>query len=414
MIDKGAKVRETENLQNRNGLHLLCEKYKGDDILEVIELFIDEGKIDVKETCQYGENALHFLCKNYRGPKLKETIQLLIDKQIGIINAKNARGRNALHILCIYYDGDENLLLEIVRLFIDKGIDLTATDNEKSNVIHLLCKHYRGEKLLQIASEILSSQQEIDIGATCGNIQRTALHVVCEVGNKYILTIELIELFISKMRCKDDVNKRDRKGNNALHLLCCRRLPINQDTDLVVLLNIATLLIDKGIDVSLQNEDGDNALHLLCKHCKREDLIKIIQLLVSKKIEVRERNRSDKNALDLLCEHMHENQPIGLPSNQQPLLNIVKYLVDEVELSKNKNEIKFYDNLLRSPTLYLLLANYNGVDLLETVKYFVFEKGIAFVKENAFLRLRQNLHYSSVSSKEEIEKVLQEAEKHLL
>ena len=75
-------------------------------------------------------NALHLVCRNYHGDNLINIVRLLIDKGINV-NAKDNEDWNALHVVCCYNNGDN--LIEIVRLLIDSGINVKAKALDISN-----------------------------------------------------------------------------------------------------------------------------------------------------------------------------------------------------------------------------------------------------------------------------------------
>ena len=419
-IRNGVDVSKT-NFFGRDALHYVCKNYKGDDIKDIFELLVENG-IDIKTKKNWDkQEILYLLCKNYHGPHLKEIIELLIENGIDVnykekyencnplhilcqycksdgnllleivnlfiengidLTATDIWKCNALHILCQNYKGDGNLLLEIMHLFIKNGIDLIATDNQQHNVLHLLCENYKGEKLLQIASEILSAS-DFEISATCGDIvdstnkddsraqhcDSTALHLLCEHGNKNTLTVELIQLFISKMKNKkEEVNKLDSNGNNVLHLLCSRKFDTNEDVSGDVLLKIVTLLIESGIDINQQNKDKDNALHLLCECYHGPHLKETIELLIKNRIDIKARNKkrssyAHQNALLILCQEYK--------GDGNRLLEIVNILIEaNIEFANYPHR----DNALS----YLIRSSYHITDNLFGVIKQLIEKGLHF------------------------------------
>jgi hypothetical protein len=81
------------------------------------------------------------LCKNYQNENLIDIIRLLIEKGIDV-NCENRDGDNALHFLCANYKNEN--LIDIIRLLIEKGIDVNYKD------IVVLRQNYRKENCSQI------------------------------------------------------------------------------------------------------------------------------------------------------------------------------------------------------------------------------------------------------------------------
>jgi ankyrin repeat protein len=131
-------------------------------------------------------------------------------------------------------------------------------------------------------------------------------------------------------------------------------------------LAIVSVLIDSGIDVNQMNNKKRNALHLLCANYHHTHLFDLVNLLISKGIDTKAIDEYDHDAIELLCDFKsHEKSSI----NQQ-LLSIVKLLVNEKEKGIVIETEYFSDG--RNP-LNQMLENYEGVDVLEVVKYYAIE-----------------------------------------
>ena len=131
----------------RSSLHHLCANYQGDDMLNVMELLmadvargncIENQLYWCQESDKFGMNALHLTCQNHSGPNLKDIVQFSIDKcRIDFRATTDKSGRNAVHFFCQnYFKGGG--LKDIIQLFVDRGIDSSATE-DSGNVLHLLC-----------------------------------------------------------------------------------------------------------------------------------------------------------------------------------------------------------------------------------------------------------------------------------
>lgn len=80
-----------------DALLVLCEKYKGYDLVNIMETLVEKGA-DINSKTDRGENALHIVCQNYQNPRLTDVIEYLIEKGIDV-NAKDEKGHDALYYL---------------------------------------------------------------------------------------------------------------------------------------------------------------------------------------------------------------------------------------------------------------------------------------------------------------------------
>jgi len=68
---------------------------------------------------------------------------------------------NPLHLLCMHYKHDN--LIDILRLFIENGIDVNAKGRKGENALHLLCEKYEHENLIDLV--VLLKENNIDLKA---------------------------------------------------------------------------------------------------------------------------------------------------------------------------------------------------------------------------------------------------------
>ena len=355
----------TDTYRNTTALHLLCRNYRDDDLIDLVRLLIIHGA-DAKAIDRSGVNSLHLLCGNYNGPNLKEIVELLIDAGTDV-GLNDELGSNALHYLCQNSSSfTENSLLPVVRLLIDKGIDVRKLEKtQHHNALHLLCINY----------------QRVDL-------------------------LEVIKLFIAKI----DLNVNDKIGRNVFHLLCLRQ---EQGHDL---LEIVSLLIQNGIVINAQDYlTKSNVLHLLCQHYHRSDLKEIIQLLIDNHISINATNNWPKsNALHILCEnyqgeqfleilHIFIQAKIDLTATDKHQRNALHLLCANY---KGDNLFPIVSELLKAidvkavtcregddgcNALPLLCRNYRGRDLKDIVQLFI-NKGIDV--DSTDVRSKRNaLHY---------------------
>jgi len=165
--------------------------------------------------------------------------------------------------------------LEISRLLIDKGADITAADKSEQTPLHeaLLCRHEGVAQLL--------IGKVADVTAT-DKYGRTPLHLALMWGNEGVM-----RLLIEKGA---DVTAADKHGRTHLHEASRRG---NE--------GMVRLLIDKGAGVAAASKGGRTSLHDASKRGSED----VVRLLIDKGADV---TAADKRGLTplheaLLCRH---------------------------------------------------------------------------------------------------------------
>ncbi|XP_046462834.1 sensor for unfolded proteins in the ER ire1-like [Daphnia pulex] len=144
-----------------------------------------------------------------------------------------------------------------------------------------------------------------------------------------------------------DVNKKNKDGDNALHLLCC-----NNSSERLI--DAIKILIQHGIDVNEKNNYGDNALHISCLHNSSKRLIDAIKLLIQLGINVNEKDEDGRNALHLMCWN----------NSSERLIDAIKLLI---QLGININE-KDEDG---DNALHYLCRNNSNERLIDAIKLLI-------------------------------------------
>jgi len=279
-------------------LHLLCKNYGQDNennLIDMIRLLIAHGtQVDALD--KNGATALHLLCENYQGSNLKAIVQLFISEGIDV-HLRDHERRNAVYYLCMNSSG--SLLMDAFQVLVDKGADVTELYG-KQNALHSFCRYYKGEDMVEVMK--LFIQKGVNL-TTTDKDGRNALHLLCLfVHHDKNITACLVAILIVHMD-KASRTAVDYFKSNALHYLCGNKCLTDGDGSVLV---IISLLIDSGIEVNQLNNNGNNALHLLLQNDRyREDTINVIRLLVEGGINLNQLNRSGKNALHLLYQHYH-------------------------------------------------------------------------------------------------------------
>lgn len=278
LIKKGIDVNQTTRVgSNALNLNAQCAYDQRGKLLNLVnplcEIYANYRYAD-------GSNALLILCQYYRGDNLLEIVKLFIDNKTNI-NHCNSKGWNVLLILCQHYKNEN--LFEIVQLLIKNGIDINQTNNNGNNALNFLAGGYEKENLIDIVEILIKNK----INVNCINKdENTALLLLCQFyrGSKFL---EIVKLLI---KSKINVNHSNSSlGWNALHILC--RFYHNEN-----LIKFIKLLIDEGINIKFQDNEGENALLILCDFYQNENLYDIIKLFVKAGIDV----NIKKKAIDIL------------------------------------------------------------------------------------------------------------------
>ena len=368
-------------------LHLLCQNYEEDDLIDLVRSLINKGA-NVNALDDNGASALHKLCQHYPGRNMKDIVQILIESKVDV-TFEEKYSETVLHRLCS--NKSANSLKNVCQLLIENGADVKKTVNSpNANVLHTLCKNYKGDDMFDVIKFLIEKGISVEDADEENN---TALHFLCENYHGPHLQ-EIIQLLIGH---GIDVGLANRTGSNALHALCSHFRGGGK-----ILLEIVHIFIANRIDLTATTDSEENALHCLCQNVHQQDTNDLIRLFISNGIDVKARTYYHKyDALDFLCKR---------DSSTNALLPIVKLLVDQVE-NGTVIETESYGD--RDNPLYQLLRYYEGPDALDIVKYFVVDKKIAFEREQVLeiMRKRHNRDYGNplLQNQEEIHYILSTA-----
>jgi ankyrin repeat protein len=72
------------------------------------------------------------------------------------LNHKDEEGWNVLCFLC-NQPSPKNNRVEILRLLINRGVDLDWKNKENKNILHFYCRHYKGENFIDIVNVFMES-----------------------------------------------------------------------------------------------------------------------------------------------------------------------------------------------------------------------------------------------------------------
>ena len=147
------------NYQDRNkfnALHYICSHHQGDDFLEILHLLIQCG-MDVNRTEKELErNALQlFFRDNKRSVGVVQIVRAFIENGMNLKH-KCMFGWNPLHTVCRYYTHDS--LIDVAKLLIVNGVDVTAKTSPNGwTAFHFLCRNYTHDNLLDVAKLLIDN-----------------------------------------------------------------------------------------------------------------------------------------------------------------------------------------------------------------------------------------------------------------
>ena len=106
----------------------------------IAKMFIENGIDFNVQDCEF-RSAPHCLSEN-KSDNLLDVYELLIENGADV-NGRNFKQENALHLLC-KNNYQREYLIEIIRYFVNKGIDIKDTAHVY-NAIDFLCQHHESD-----------------------------------------------------------------------------------------------------------------------------------------------------------------------------------------------------------------------------------------------------------------------------
>lgn len=259
-------------INNLNFLQkLILHTYHHPEILifikKHISFFINE--LNFKNDSGYDALMMSIIfCNSYTNP---ETIEFLIEISVFIDN-------NTL-LLAFKHINDENI--KIIKLMIEKVIDINVFDNEQNNILLTACNNSKNDSKYEIIKYLLYLKFDLNYF----NIYKeNALILICNYDNP-----KIIKLFL-----KYDLNINIKSGTQTTPLIkACRNLN-NKSIE---------ILIKNGADVNLEDMYGYTPLMGYCSNIKKYSNIEMIDLLLKHTDDINS-EICETNALFIICEHL--------------------------------------------------------------------------------------------------------------
>jgi ankyrin repeat protein len=232
---------------------LLYYVLRGDDyvshILHEIVMMLLENGADLSASDDRGNNALMLALINDIDSMW--TIEIIMhyiianNNKMNIINMQNKAGNTALMLATdSKFLDDDNVdeLAKIVKMLLENGADISATDNDGNNALmHALNR--KSYQSYQIIMQLLTN--------IIDNNKMNIINMQNKAGNTALMfAIENFQNAIAEMLVDHDVNinVQNKAGNNALILAMFYKNKF-----------IVKMLLDRGADITETDNDGDTA-----------------------------------------------------------------------------------------------------------------------------------------------------------
>ncbi|XP_057374316.1 serine/threonine-protein phosphatase 6 regulatory ankyrin repeat subunit A-like isoform X2 [Daphnia carinata] len=237
----------------------------------------------------------------------------------------------------------------------DFAIAANILQNNPVNMSEIHQKHFARNLIERMLTK--SPDRRITSNEVVNQLQSIKIKLIKEEENLLRLcteecpTTDLRNTIESLMQLGIDINVKNNKGWNALHVLCSKKSSPH-------LLDAIELLIEFGIDKNAKTDDGFNALHLLCYKNSSPHLIDAIKLLIELDIDKNAKTDDGFNALHILCSNNFSQQ----------LTDAIQILI-ELGIDKDANDNK------GSNALHILCSNNLSPHLIDALKLLI-ELGI--------------------------------------
>ena len=126
------------------------------------------------------------LCSSNKSDNLINCLQTLLNRRSVDVSYQDCSDWNSLIALC-YRNNDHPDFISILRLLIERGIDLSCTDDQNRNALLIICELYNGPGLLEIVRLLVESHIDVHLrdkgGLSVIEIleNRQDFHADCEI-----------------------------------------------------------------------------------------------------------------------------------------------------------------------------------------------------------------------------------------
>jgi ankyrin repeat protein len=262
LIECGLDVDEPSGFK-KTALHLASEL----DGYAIVNFLLHLGA-NINLTDNVGYNALHYVLRNSNST---EIVKLLIDRGIDV-EGRDCDGRTPLHLCCRegHHDG--------LVILLEKGANINAKDSMNQTPLYeaILRHNYDCVKMIL--------DHGADINAV-NNSGETVLHAA--VGAVEGSNYHCIEMLLDH---RADINAVNNSGKTVLHAAVGAIDGTNY--------NCIKMLLDKGADINAVDNSGKTVLHAALEDPDYLPEVEVIQLLLGRGVDANKRDKEQKTALD--------------------------------------------------------------------------------------------------------------------
>ncbi|KAJ6239911.1 ankyrin repeat-containing protein [Anaeramoeba flamelloides] len=281
--------------------------------------YISRNKdLDVNIRNNLGYSPLLELCKNYTFER-KKMLRLLIDLNANLNFQENRSKSTASHFILSNY---LPYMLDDIKLFITKGVDLSLSNKDGLTPIHCLFSSKNGELDFQIIDVLYTYCKDLFLQSTLQTKQsilhlkirnsilkpldqklldwiieigvdinakddqcKTILHYICENNNS------TSEQFLWALENGANVNDVTSEGTSILHSIAKRN---SQKMDFLL-----SALKREKINVNLLDAKKNSVLHLICYNTANIDA-QLVHILIKKGFNINQKNIKGDTPLSIL------------------------------------------------------------------------------------------------------------------
>lgn len=310
--DDDSHIKNSKNFSKAQRLHgvialfYMCGGYTHADMKDIIKLLLDHTTIDynkakkmisrdifsviiynvqlrhhlgelediIKILKEYGfrmnqpknrneMNAIHHLVylaasdSTINGETIVKLMKLLLDNGINV-NA-TSDGDNALQILLWRFQNNVRYELDIIRMLIERGIDINKKNSHRENALNFLLNHRYVDEVntADIARLLIENGANVNSRSQYG---RNAVHNLLMMGfnrERIKITIRVLEMLLE---AGVNVNAVDGNKRSGLFYLSWyfHMKPGSEEANITIMM--AKMLIDRGINIHLRDSYGQTAL----------------------------------------------------------------------------------------------------------------------------------------------------------
>lgn len=200
MIEKGVDVNLTEDEPAEAGntpLHLACIYGRG----EIVRLLEDSGADSALQNVNGELPAHHAVMKKKFGGDLKSAERASVLKELKHLDGARSDGKTPLMLLQYL---DLNTTRELLPVFLEKGVDVNAADNDGNTALILNTKE---QCYKEVIKELVRAGADVNLADNAGN---TALYYALKYGSQ-----EAARFLIKKGA---DYNHANNKGESPVQL----------------------------------------------------------------------------------------------------------------------------------------------------------------------------------------------------